>query len=497
MSTTFERATLPAPRLDSRFAGYRLVALSAVLSLAIGAVAARGQALTLVVLGLAAFAFTIGLTHWRWSVWGLLLYLPISGIPVILLYPHTGPAVLLKDIVFVVPAYAGFFAFIIARREHATFKAAPVVLLGLFGLVVTLQALNPGLPSLLVGLIGMKVWLLYVPLYFIGYQLIADRAGLRQLLKVMSLAAIVPATIGIAEAVLIYGGSPGVVYSLYGNAAAAATQDFAHMEYAGGGISRRIPSTFSFVTQYYTFLAAMITVTYAWWQGFLVGTRHARFGAGLWALMIAAAFLCGARGAFIFVPLLVVLTLLIERGLARVASVRLLAPVGIFLAAALVFGATGNSIVKATSSTATQEFQNIFVDGFRSAFHITLLGLGTGADTNATRYAFSTPNEFTAVNGTWYESWYVKSALELGIAGLVIVVCLLGTLIVRGLRAHRALHDSRLRSVSAAFLAYLIWNAIYGVKGQYIDLDPTNVYFWFFAGIAAKVATIDRSEVVT
>jgi hypothetical protein len=359
---------------------------------------------------------------------------------------------------------------------------------------VTVQALNPALPNKLVGLIGLKVWLLYIPLYFIGYHLVTDRESLRRVLKVVSLAAIVPAAVGLVEAVLIYGGRAGLVYSLYGNAASAATQEFAHMEYAGGGVSRRIPSTFSFVTQYYTFLAAMIAVTYAWWQGFLVGTRHARRGAALWALMLAAAFLCGARGAFFFVPLLVLLTLLIERGLARIASFRMLAPIAIFACAVALFGAKGTSVVTATFDTARLEFQNVFVDGFRSAFNLTWLGLGTGADTNATRYAFSTQNQFTAVHGTWYESWYVKAALELGIVGLVIVVCLIATLIVRGLRAHRDLRDRRLRAVSAAILAYLIWNAVYGVKGQYIDLDPTNVYFWLLAGVAAKLVTIERRE---
>ena len=30
-------------------------------------------------------------------------------------------------------------------------------------------------------------------------------------------------------------------------------------------------------------------------------------------------------------------------------------------------------------------------------------GLGTGIDTNASRYAFSVPTQFTAVGGVWYE----------------------------------------------------------------------------------------------
>jgi hypothetical protein len=210
--------------------------------------------------------------------------------------------------------------------------------------------------------------------------------------------------------------------------------------------------------------------------------------------MIGAAFLSGARGAFFFVPILIVLTLVIERGFARVVSVRMLAPIAIFLGAATLFGAKGHSVVNAAYATARLEFDSVFIQGFRTAIAITQLGLGTGIDTNASRYAFSTAATFTGVAGTWFESWYVKALLELGIVGLAVVVALIATLIVRGMQTHRELGDPRLRAVSASILAYLIWNAVYGIKGQYIDLDPTNVYFWLLAGIAAKLATIERVE---
>ena len=45
------------------------------------------------------------------------------------------------------------------------------------------------------------------------------------------------------------------------------------------------------------------------------------------------------------------------------------------------------------------------------------------------------------VGGTWYESWYVKALLELGVAGLVILVLLLGALATRALMQHRRLRD--------------------------------------------------------
>ncbi len=48
-----------------------------------------------------------------------------------------------------------------------------------------------------------------------------------------------------------------------------------------------------------------------------------------------------------------------------------------------------------------------------------------------------------------------------------------------------------LASGGAALLAFLIWNLIYNLKGQYMDIDPINVYFWLFAGVLARLPALD------
>ncbi len=468
-------------------------------SLLVGVAVGRGYALP--VLGLAAFAaaLLVGIVNWRWSVYGLLLYLPFSGIPVLAAYPHTAVPVLLKDFLFVIPAYVGFLVYVTNRGVRVPFAGAPLALFLMLAFLVAAQAFNPNLPSRLVGAIGIKVWLFYIPLYFLAYHFVRDRRDLFRLLGVMSVAAIIPAVIGIVEAVLIYAGHARSVYQLYGGAAQAATQNFAQFTFTSGGDLRRVPSTFSFVAQYYTFAISMVAVSYAWWRGALVGTRLDSFGRLVWLLMLVAAFLSGARGAFVFVPVLMLLIIVVEwlSPGSRVRSLplgRILALGGVFLVPAALFSGAPGTIFGYTFQVGRQEFQSVFVDGFRQALALTWNGLGTGIDTNASRYAFSTPVQFQAVGGTWFESWYVKVVLELGIAGLVVVVLLLGVLVVRGVQAHRWLHDPRMRAISAALLAFLIWNLVYNVKGQYMDIDPIDVYFWLFAGLLARVATLDRDE---
>ena len=248
---------VPARRLrwTARAALPLQAGVAAALSVTVSLAVVRDLAFPMLVVLLIGIGMLLGAHRWRWCVYALLLYIPFSGIPVILAYPDAALPVLLKDFLFVLPAYLGFAAYSMANRKSTSVQGAPVRLLGLFAILVTLQALNPDLPGRLVGAVGMKVWLFYVPLLFLGYHLVNERGDLARALGLMSVVAIVPALIGIAEAALIAGGDESEVYRYYGEAAGPATQNFAATGYAGGGVLHRVPSTFTFVAQYYTFTA--------------------------------------------------------------------------------------------------------------------------------------------------------------------------------------------------------------------------------------------------
>ncbi|HVD14473.1 MAG TPA: hypothetical protein VNK73_08480 [Actinomycetota bacterium] len=446
-------------------------------------------------LAILAGALIAGVYDWRRTVYGLLVFLPFSGIPYILLYPNVRLALLMKDLVFVIPAYMGFVASRQAQRRRIAPGALPVVLLALFALLVVVQVFNPALPNRLVGLIGVKVWLFYVPLCLIGYHLVETMADLGRLLAVMSLAAVVPALVGLVEAVLVYSGHPDLVYRWYGGAAESATQGFVQFDFLGGGSLRRIPSTFSYTAQYFSFTVSMVAITYAWWRGALAKGRFAPAGAALWLLLLAASFLSGARAAFMFVPFLIALIAVLEARDLRVPVGQLVVmPSALLAGTVVILGVSAGTLLSHTVKVGLEEFQVVFVDGLRHGVATTITGLGTGIDTNAARYAFDQTSQFTAVGGTWYESWYVKTHLELGLAGLALLLAILGQLVVAGLRRHAALRDRRLRAVSASLLALLIWNAVYGLKAQPVDLDPINVYFWLFIGVLARLPQLDAAE---
>jgi hypothetical protein len=485
-TTALRRLSIPRPAPNTVLA-LQMAVMAPLLGVAVGA----GRSVAVAAVVLLGLALVVGVTDWRRPVHGLLLYLPFSGIPYVLLYPDARASTLLKDALFVLPAYAGFAAYAASRRRRVAERAVPGILLALFATLVVVQVFNPASPGLLVGAIGAKVWLFYVPLCFLGYHLVEDRGQLTGLLRLMSVAAVVPAVVGIAEAVLFRAGRYDLVYGWYGGAAQSVTQDFTEFTLSDGGSLRRVPSTFPFVAQYFSFTVAMVAVTYAWWRGTPARTRSASRCA-VWLLLLLAGLLSGARAAFLFLPLLVVLILVFEGRTARLASARLVAPAMLLLGlAAAVLGSTAGGVLSHATAVGVEEFGHVFVDGFRQGLSRTLMGLGTGIDTNAARYAFGQADRFVGVGGTWYESWYVKALLELGVVGLAILALLFGTLVTKALRQHGHLRDPGLKAVSASLIGLLLWNLVFNIKAQYLDIDPMNVYFWLLLGVLLKLPKLE------
>jgi hypothetical protein len=339
-------------------------------------------------------------------------------------------------------------------------------------------------------LIGIKVWLFYIPLLVLGYHLVRTREELLRVLGLIAISAVLPAAVGIAEALVMYTGHAERVWSLYGEAAPAVTQQFTTFP-LGSGL-RRIPSTFSSFYQYFLFLATMVAVVYAWWR-----TRrpHAHVWsppALLWVGLVAATFASGQRGAFLFVPLLVATILLLDRQRRLALEVAVPIAAAFLLVVALV-GTSPVSVVDHLAWAARSEFGDVLVDGTRDAVSATTFGVGSGGDSIGARYAFPDERVVTPA-GRFLESWYLKGWVELGVVGVVAVLLLFGTLVVRLARSYARLRDPRLRTVAAACLALVLWTLLYNVKAQYLDVDPLNVYFWLLAGLVFKLPVLERSE---
>ena len=65
-----------------------------------------------------------------------------------------------------------------------------------------LQVFNPNSPSILYGLVGLRLYFFYLPLMFIGYALMDSEKDLRRFLLVQALMAAVVASLGVVQAIV-------------------------------------------------------------------------------------------------------------------------------------------------------------------------------------------------------------------------------------------------------------------------------------------------------
>ena len=435
-----------------------------------------------------ASIYLLVLARWQRGVYGLLVYLPFAGAVTLALYPWEGSAwlnpVLYKDWLFVLPAYAGFSgAWILRRAVRPPVGRLPSALLMGLALVVVGQMANPGVPSGLVALIGAKVWLFYLPLYPLAAALITTRRELIFLMRTLVILAVIPCVLGLAEYLLSQAlGYRDVMEAIYGAAAYNATQEFTVRE-IGSGLIERIPSTFTFVAQYFGFTLAMMVPCYA--LGRLdSSSRWRRFAQGMLIITVVAGLLSGARAAFVFVPILLALMYTLDRGIAGLARVGMYSA-GVLAAGFAVSWVTAVALYEHVSDLFTLYARGTAYNLLMEAITTTPLGNGTGTNTGPARYAFNRPEMFNPI-----ENYYAKATYELGIPGLLLVLAVFGALIWTGLKAHRHLIEPGLRACSAALVAFLIAITLYNFKGWIIDLDPFNVYFWLFAGLLAKLSSL-------
>jgi hypothetical protein len=417
------------------------------------------------------------------GLYGLLAYLPFAGAVSLALSPDRLP-LLLKDILFVAPAYVGLVAEFVVRRERLSVPIIPIALMGALAIVAGAQVFGPGVANALMTMIGLKVWLFYLPLYLVAFHAMRSREDVWRVMRLLTALTTVPCLVGLSEYVLSLSfGYPEVMTAIYGGLAADVTQGFTVFE-LGPGHLMRIPSTFSFVSQYWGFTLAMLVPCYAVWRGD-PSDRWRRAAAGILILDLTAGMLSGSRGAFIFIPLLLGMTVLLDRKVrAVVVFLPVVTPATVVAAAGLGFRPLFDHVYGLFGHYA----RDAAYGGLLTALERGPFGAGTGTNTGPARYAVADPGAFEAI-----ESYYAKAAYELGLPGLMLIVLMFGWIIWSGWRVTRQVGDE-LRPCAAALTAFALCIALNSFKGWQLDLDPINVYFWVFAGILSRIAGLDDSR---
>ena len=195
--------SMPSLRF-SRSPGLTLIAFIGVLLLAyqIAQLVIEGDFNSLVMSGLVFVGLAIVvaiLNDWRRGVYLLLGWILFEDL--FRKYLGNNMAIFFAKDILAVVLYIGFFA---ARRERLVkiFKPPFLIPLLIFIWFGVIQMLNPASTSIFYGLLGMKVYFLYVPLMYIGYSLMETELDLRKFLTFNTYMFLIVASLGIAQSIL-------------------------------------------------------------------------------------------------------------------------------------------------------------------------------------------------------------------------------------------------------------------------------------------------------
>jgi hypothetical protein len=432
-----------------------------------------------------AVALALVSLDWRYGVTALLVVLPFSGVPVFMA-GRAGLAV--RDAAIVVPLYMAF-ALATTRWRDAVLPRMGIALpaLTLFAIIVLAHVAVS--PSLVVGAIGTKVWLAYIPMIAVGYHFVRSRADFERALRLTALLGLLPAAIAVAEWFIatrypqtgVWTNNFGPFRHLYGSwYAEVSTSGVAWPVGGHTFIVPRVPSTFTSSTQYYLF--GMVAFAGGLSQALRTGSPRWTLCAFALAMGVVAS---GQRQSYVAVPLMAVVSLLLARSGRNQIVVLALAGCG-SLIVLTALGSAPMTLLSAIPGHAREQMATAWGE-FQGSLSGGIVGHGTGWDTQAAlRYGGSASTRYI-------ENWYAKAVLELGFAGLAAIAVALASLQWRLLTALRGIDATSRRAAAPLCVLLLVMTATL-FKGPVLDLDPLNVYFWLLIGMLLSYVRIGRLD---
>ncbi|HLH77272.1 MAG TPA: hypothetical protein VKV28_10740 [Candidatus Binataceae bacterium] len=424
---------------------------------------------------LTAVAWFAVIPRWRLGLELFILFTPFAGLIEARLYPAPW-AVLIKDILFAIPAYIGFATSGELGSALAGIPRSVGAVILLFVGLVLVQTLNPSGPGPLATLIGLKVWLFYVPMILLGRAYVRDRASLLRLSRLMTGLIWIPCSVGILQWLLsLTIGYERAISLFYGAAASAATQNFSRFD---NGLMR-IPATFAFPAQYLGYILCMFVPVLGCADAETDMPWRKLRSLSLLALCVAG-FLTGTRATFVMIPLMLVAFYALRRGALGVFWAG--AMIAALLTVALSIGGIDPAGLASMEAVLSENYAQSQAYEIGDALRETWIGKGVGSSTGAARLATDDPSQFVG-----FEGFYAKAVAELGIEGAFIATAAQVALLLLALRARKDLAGTDLKPYCDTLAALAAVVLIYNYKGPVMSLDPMNSLYWLFFGLLCSL----------
>ncbi|MGF1937303.1 MAG: hormogonium polysaccharide biosynthesis protein HpsL [Nostoc sp. ChiQUE02] len=445
----------------------------------------------------------------RQALYAFIIYVPVGG--TITYYLGNSPILQLAKDAFYVPALIGLWQ--TCRKQGLPIiipqgiKIPLYIVLGCSVLTLLFinggQQFNPPSVGLLekapneiplgMGILGLKVFLGYVPLIGCAYYLIRDKRDFLFLSRLQIVLILTCCVLGFIQYLLLLTGACQGTRGLEGDALFRATLQARC--YFGGALVYspdegviRLPGTFVAPWQWAWFLIASTFFTFA--TGFTDPSPLWRLvGLGSLVTVFINAVISGQRIALALVPICFGILLLLT---GQIGNLKRFIPIGIGLA--LVLGiamVTNPAVVQERTASFTSRWeasppQDFIVQQFEENWKNVdgPLGSGLGRATNSARAMGKTK---------LVETYYPKVLYEVGILGVLGFLGLVTSLTIISYKTYRSIKNRNFRSYGAAlwvFILFISYNTYY----YPLDVDPVAVYYWFFAGVLFKLPELEKQD---
>ncbi|MEH1926780.1 hormogonium polysaccharide biosynthesis protein HpsL [Nostoc sp.] len=445
----------------------------------------------------------------RQALYAFIIYVPIGG--TITYYLGDSPILQLAKDAFYVPALIGLWQ--TCRKQGLPLiipqgiKIPLYIVLGCSLLTLLFvnggQQFNPPISGLLekgppeiplgMGILGLKIFLGYVPLIGCAYYLIRDKRDFLFLSRLQIALILICCVLGFIQYFLLITGVCQGTRGLEGDALFRATLEARC--YFGGALVYspdegviRLPGTFVAPWQWAWFLIASTFFTFA--TGFTDPSPIWRLvGLGSLVTVFLNSVISGQRIALALVPICFGILLLLT---GQIGNLKRFIPIGVGLA--LIVGiaiVTNPVLVQERTESFTGRWdasppQDFIIQQFEENWKTVdgPLGSGLGRATNSTRALGKTK---------LVETYYPKVLYEVGIIGVLAFLGFVTTLTIIGFKTYRSIKNRNFRSYGAAlwvFILFISYNTYY----YPLDVDPVAVYYWFFAGVLFKLPILDKQE---
>jgi len=436
----------------------------------------------------------------RHALWAFLIYLPIGG--TITYVIGNSPLLQLAKDGFYIPALIGVIQY--CQRERLPILTPkplvpPLAILLMLSILTLLfvngvqQFSSGGEQPILMGILGLKVLMGYIPLVVCAYYLIRDRKDLLFLTRLILVMVLVCCGLAFIQYLLLKTGRCEGTSGFSGEDLFKATLEARC--FVGGALlyspqqgQIRLPGTFVAPWQWGWFLISSGFLTFA----AAFNDPQARWrllGLTSMASVFVMAVLSGQRIALALVPITFVLLLILT---GQVIYLKKFLPTAVGLSALLGIAAVQNPEVLQERINSFQGRWNaspphLFIyNQFKWASNTQegLLGKGLGRATNSAR---------TFGDTELIETYYPKLLYEIGPFGVLAFLVVVTALTYLTFKAYRSVRDDGLRSYGASFWVFVLFIS-YNTYYYPLDVDPVAVYYWFFAGVILKLPEIERQE---